>query len=229
MATQELRDKLYEDFLKEFPLESLKDMTLEKYTNLNREDSFCYWIESKTYKLGSIWGGSSYKFGIYQYAKKPNNPTIIVSDDKYAWYKWYNVETRDEAYKLTLSSIVNIAEAATEGRFMDIDNDTTLGEVLRWKIAFLYSHKQLIPIYKRTMLEDAATALGLIDAKNTNDFPFTDVEEDRWSRKAIEHCYNAGLVNGKGNNIFDPAGTLTREELCQVLYKFAKKMEENQN
>ena len=89
MATQELRDKLYEDFLKEFPLESLKDMTLEKYTNLNREDSFCYWIESKTYKLGSIWGGSSYKFGIYQYAKKPNNPTIIVSDDKYAWYKWY--------------------------------------------------------------------------------------------------------------------------------------------
>ena len=45
-----------------------------------------------------------------------------------------------------LSSIVNIAEAANEGRFMDIDNDTTLGEVLRWKIAFLYSHKQLIPI-----------------------------------------------------------------------------------
>lgn len=167
MANQELRDKLYEDFLKEFPLESLKDMTLEKYTNLNREDSFCYWIESKTYKLGSIWGGSSYKFGIYQYAKKPNNPTIIVSDDKYAWYKWYNVETRDEAYKLTLSSIVNIAEAANEGRFMDIDNDTTLGEVLRWKIAFLYSHKQLIPIYKRTMLEDAASALGLIDAKNS--------------------------------------------------------------
>lgn len=71
-------------------------------------------------------------------------------------------------------------------------------------------------------------AYMMIDAKNTNDFPFTDVEEDRWSRKAIEHCYNAGLVNGKGNNIFDPSGNLTREEMCQILYKFAKKMEEGE-
>ena len=106
MATKEFRDQLYEDFLKEFPLESLKDMTLEKYTNLNKDDSFCYWIESKTYKLGSIWGGSSYKFGIYRYDKKPDNPTIVVSDDQYAWYKRYNAANRKEAYHTVLESII---------------------------------------------------------------------------------------------------------------------------
>ena len=161
MATQELREKLYEDFLKEFPLESLKDMTLEKYTNLNREDSFCYWIESKTYELGSIWGGSSYKFGIYRYDKKPDNPTIVVSDDQYAWYKRYNAENREEAYHIVLASIIRIAECAAKGEFDKIDDDCTFGKVFRWKIAFLYSNKKLVPIYKKEMLRDVAEKLDM--------------------------------------------------------------------
>ena len=148
----EMRHKLYENFLKEFPLESLKSMPLERYTNLKRDDSFCYWVESRTYELGSIWGGASYKFGIYKYAKRPDNPGIIVSDEEYAWYKWYDAKDRYEAYKITLNSVVKIAELASNGKFGEIDNDKTLGTVLRWKIAFLYSNKQLIPIYKRKYL-----------------------------------------------------------------------------
>jgi len=77
------RRELYQAFQQEFPLESLKDMPLEKYTNLNREDSFCYWIESKTQPLGSFWGGSSYKFLIYRYNNKPTD-SRVVSDDQYA-------------------------------------------------------------------------------------------------------------------------------------------------
>lgn len=168
METIELRNNLYNDFLKEFPLESLKDMPLEKYTNLNRSDSFCYWIESKTYELGSFWGGSSYKFGIYRYSKKPNNPTIIVSDDEYAWYKWYNTSDRNEAYQITLRSIIEIAESASIGDFESIDRNTVLGDSFKWKIAFLYSKKKLIPIYKRKMLENCATALGLANAHKTS-------------------------------------------------------------
>ena len=45
------RRKLWNDFLSAFPLETLSDMPLEKYTNLNRSDSFCYWVESRTYAL----------------------------------------------------------------------------------------------------------------------------------------------------------------------------------
>lgn len=168
MATQELREKMYEDFLKEFPLESLKDMTLEKYTNLNREDSFCYWIESKTYELGSIWGGSSYKFGIYRYDKKPDNPTIVVSDDQYAWYKRYNAENREEAYHIVLASIIRIAECAAKGEFDKIDDDCTFGKVFRWKIAFLYSNKKLVPIYKKEMLRDVAAKLGMEKASKAS-------------------------------------------------------------
>lgn len=164
----EMRHKLYENFLKEFPLESLKSMPLERYTNLKRDDSFCYWVESRTYELGSIWGGASYKFGIYKYAKRPDNPGIIVSDEEYAWYKWYDAKDRYEAYKITLNSVVKIAELASNGKFGEIDNDKTLGTVLRWKIAFLYSNKQLIPIYKRKYLEDLATILGMNGASQAS-------------------------------------------------------------
>ena len=60
------RRSLYNQFLQQFPIESLGNMTLEEYSNLNKDNSFCYWLESKTYDLGSIWGGSAYKFGIFK-------------------------------------------------------------------------------------------------------------------------------------------------------------------
>lgn len=93
---KDTRYKLYEDFQQEFPIEKLRELPLDKYTNLNRTDSFCYWLENKTYDLGSIRGGSSYKFGIYEYNIKPNNPLVLTEDERYAWYKKYDANTRDE-------------------------------------------------------------------------------------------------------------------------------------
>ena len=48
---KKLRQKLLEDFLHTFPLNTLQGMTLEQYTNLNKDNSFCYWLESRTYEL----------------------------------------------------------------------------------------------------------------------------------------------------------------------------------
>ena len=164
MGLNDQRNQLYNDFLNEFPLESLKIMPIDKYTNLNRsgDDYFCYWLENKTKELGSISGGSSYKFGIYRYNKKPNNPSVIESDNEYAWYKWYNARDRNEAYEITLRSIINIAQAASVGDFERIEEDSTLGEVFKWKIAFLYSNKKLIPIYKKEMLKEIAKELEYV-------------------------------------------------------------------
>ena len=98
---------LYQDFQAAFPKEHLVEMTLTQYTNLERQNSFCYWVESKTYDLGSIWGGSSYKFGIYEYRNKPNkNDSRIVSNDKYAWYNKYDKQTADEAFAIVRSRCV---------------------------------------------------------------------------------------------------------------------------
>ena len=58
--------QLKEDFLDQWPIENLEQMTLEDYTDTKRDNSFCYWLEQITRDLGSIAGGSSYKFGIYK-------------------------------------------------------------------------------------------------------------------------------------------------------------------
>ena len=156
------RYQIYEDFRREFPIGDLEKLPLEKYTNLNREDSFCYWVESRTYSLGSIWGGTSYKFGIYEYENKPNNPTVINQDDHYAWYRWYDVETSGQAYEKVLDSVVRIAKAAQGGDFTEIDKeDYAISGVFKWKIAFLYSNLQLIPIFKKEMLVKVAQIMGV--------------------------------------------------------------------
>lgn len=154
------RPELLEAFLKEFPLESLATMPLEKYTNLNRSDSFCYWTESITARLGSIWGGSSYKFGIYEYAKRPND-TRVTSDEKYAWYAWYGKNTPQEAYEMVRSAVVEIANAGRSIDLQKIEDNKVFGDAFKWKIAYLYSNMQIIPIYKMDMLQKAAESMGM--------------------------------------------------------------------
>ena len=70
----------------------------------------------------------------------------------------------------------------------------------------------------------------LVDAKNSNAImPFKDVKEDKWYYKAVQHAYNAGFMNGTGEDTFEPEATLTRAELAQALVNFAKKLEDTKS
>lgn len=162
MTTAE-RIQRYNSFQERFPIEKLEEMTLEEYTNLDRSDSFCYWIESRTGSLGSFWGGSSFKFGIYRYKNRPSD-TRVVSDDKYAWYRLLKAETARVAFYRIREIIVAIAYAARTGDFEVIDGVKELGPSYKWKIAFLYSDFRLIPIYRREYLVGAAEAMGIANA-----------------------------------------------------------------
>lgn len=123
MTPQELNDikkNFYtgrEAFLQTWPLERVQNMTLQEYTNLNKSDSFCYWLEAKTYWLGSIWGGSAFKFGIYEKNQKASqfNSLGRLSDESYAWMSKYG-QTRDEAFEKVRSIIVQIIELSAAER-----------------------------------------------------------------------------------------------------------------
>lgn len=159
--------ELYDSFLNEFPLEKLQTMTLEQYTNLDKTNSFCYWLEVLTSDLGSIWGGSSYKFGIYKYnaipKRKNANDSSYKYDDEYAWLAKHG-EEKGVAFDKIKTMIYQIADSANKGNFKAID-DIDLGDTYKWKIAFLYSNKNLISVFNPVMLRIAATGKGLEDAK----------------------------------------------------------------
>ena len=163
------RKELYKQFRDTFPIEYLKQMPLEKYTNLKNvdgEESFCYWVEIKTRELGSIKGGTSYKFGIYKYMKgKRPQDTTVQSDDTYAWYKWYDKATAQEAYAFVRDAVVRIAELASKGDFDEIEKINVFGDGFKWKIAFLYSNETIIPIYNRDWLNIIAEDMGMENPK----------------------------------------------------------------
>lgn len=160
------RRTLYNQFLQRFPIENLGNMTLEEYNNLNRDNSFCYWLESKTNDLGSIWGGTAYKFGIFKFDKTPKDDNSkYAHDENYSWSSRLG-STSEEAFNNVRNAIVKIAKHARNAEWDEIEKIKELWPITTWKIAFLYSNEQLLPIYdKDGWLIPLATYFGLQNAK----------------------------------------------------------------
>ena len=52
---------------------------------------------------------------------------------------------------------------------------------------------------------------------------FSDVPRGEWYAKAVDFVKASGLMNGVGNNRFNPNGTVTRAMVVTVLYRLAEK------
>lgn len=141
-------ESTWDAFLAEWPLERLRTMTLEEYTNAGDRHSFVYWMEGGLDQYGSIWGGSAFKFGIYsrnEHASKQGDASIAYDAD-YGWYRRFG-ETHEAAFEAVRNEVVAVAEAARAGQLAAIDN-SELGPAYRWKIAFHYqdrSRSRLFP------------------------------------------------------------------------------------
>ena len=175
---------LKEQFRKKFPLEFLRNMTLDQYTNLNRDDSFCYWLEARTAEIGSIWGGSALKFGIYRFNNLPKEGMPAVHDDKYVWYAKYNCDDRDSAFKIVKDRIVAIAENAAKGNLHAIEH-IDIGFAIKWKIAYIYSDNKVVNLFTNDLLKAAAVGFGymgnLDSAADMNEFIVKHYNESKES------------------------------------------------
>ncbi|WP_346660005.1 AAA family ATPase [Ectopseudomonas mendocina] len=157
----EERQALWEKFLLRWPLDQLTTLTLEAYNQAGSDDSFCRWLEKHLESLGSIWGGSSLKFGIYSRAnteKDPSGQNGVTANGHYAWYSRYG-QSEEVAFARVRDLIVATAQAAREGHLETIEA-IDLWPILKWKIAFLYQNRQqptVLPIYLRKYLAAALT------------------------------------------------------------------------
>lgn len=59
--------------------------------------------------------------------------------------------------------------------------------------------------------------------------PFTDVPANAWYNKAVVWAYSEGIVTGATATTFNPDGTLTREQLAVMLWRYADKPEADVN
>ncbi|MBE6351131.1 MAG: AAA family ATPase, partial [Spirochaetaceae bacterium] len=154
--------KLYKDFQTEFPIAKIRNLTLKEYNNTERKNAFCYWIETRLRKLGSIQGSTSYKFGIYEYNENPRDDNGYSFDGQYAWLSKYG-KSSSEAYTNVHSNIIDIIEAAQHADLDEIEK-IDISSMFKWKIAFLYSNLSLINIFSKEALVYLANKYGLESA-----------------------------------------------------------------
>lgn len=149
--------ELWDQFLAEWPESRLKTMTLDDYTGIGNQDAFCYWIEKRLEKLGSIWGGSSFKFGIYRrgdQTPKPPHPRYTYTEE-FAWESKFG-NSASEAFETVKQHILTIVNSIKVKDLQPIEN-APLWPVFKWKIAFLYQDRNapLLPaVFKAEMLID---------------------------------------------------------------------------
>lgn len=55
--------------------------------------------------------------------------------------------------------------------------------------------------------------------KTMYNYTFKDVKRNDWYYSSVKNCYELGLIGGKGNNTFDPMGTMTVAEAIAFAVK----------
>lgn len=147
---------LWDEFLATWPRTRLATMTLDEYTQAGSKDSFTYWIESRLDEMGSIWGGSSFKFGVFSRGNTDDkkSDTKLSYSDTHGWYSSLGA-TAEEAFQKVRGHVVQVADLAAQGDLDGIQAFDHLGEAIKWKIAFHYQDRQapvIVDIFKRAPL-----------------------------------------------------------------------------
>ena len=141
-----------EEFIDRFPLAAWPSMSLETYA-LGTEkfrDSFSYWLEYKTAKLGSVRGGQARKHLLY------------IQNKSLGWYFDPTYSSIEEAWDAVRAGFVHGFELAQKGEFAAIDDIDAIrgGGAVRTKATFIYFPDQLLPICSSGHLEHFLTLLG---------------------------------------------------------------------
>ncbi len=194
---EESLKELFLEFQKQWPIEKIKSMTLQQYTCVGNKNSFTYWIEKRLELLGSIWGGSSFKFGVYE-----RDPQKIGTEhkkqgytytDKYAWYSKYG-NSPESAFATVKQNIINIILFAQNNELEKIDK-IDLGASYKWKIAFHYQNIKkttILAVFKKEALNEyvseniksyAAIQRFIFKKKNIKNFKeCLKISEEIWSK-----------------------------------------------
>ena len=162
--------------------------------------------------------------------------TITVTDDLTLTAQWAYIPPvvpTGPSYAITVPAVANgtivVSGSATEGSNVTItvrpDEGYELAELavydedgneLRLTSAGTNRYSFVMPDGEVTVYAE----FRLIEEEEEEvTVPFTDVSEGSWYHDAVAYVYENGLMNGVGDNEFDPQGTATRAMLATILWR----------
>ncbi|MBE0457786.1 AAA family ATPase [Pseudoalteromonas prydzensis] len=226
--TNHERQQFLEQFKKTWPIERLKTLKLEDYTSVGDKETLAYWLEFGIGRyLGSIKGGDSSKFGIYERKAEPKGQRdFISSDDRYSWKNKYGTSAKS-AFANIKKKIIAVIDAVQAG---DVEKIELLDfeSALKWKLAFIYQNHAkpcVLPIYKLSKFKPF-----MADLPNyTHTIAYTKLLAIRGNRSALEYGFElwqkADAIEGQSTSDFDTPNdeenaisTLKSAPLNQILY-----------
>ena len=147
---------LRDEFLKSWSASRMKTMTLDEYSQAGSKGSFTYWIGSHLDEMGSIWGGSSFKFSVFSRkdTEDKKSDAKLSYSDTHGWYSSLGA-TAQEAFEKVRGYVTQVADLVARGDVGGIEAFDHLGEAFEWKIAFHYQDRQapvIVDIFKRASL-----------------------------------------------------------------------------
>lgn len=113
-------------------------------------------------------------------------------------------------------------------KFIDVDMDKWYGVAVQFAVTNDFfngvSENRFDPdgSMTRAMLVTVLARLDGANVDNDRSAPFTDVKTRQWYTGAVIWAAQEGIVNGVGNNKFDPDGIVTREQVAAILYRYAQ-------
>jgi hypothetical protein len=143
-------------FIREFPLQSLSKMTLDKYViGQQNYTSFCYLVEAGSRAWANIQGATARKFGVY-YGRTKSDPTR-----KYRFGDRFGTNEK-EAFATVKSALLELVALGAEDRpdFKAIDANP-LSQMFKAKILSLYYPDRFLAVCSAEHLEQIAGDLGL--------------------------------------------------------------------
>jgi len=144
--------KLQKEFVSKFPIERIKDLRIEEYIlgTDDYEESFSYWVEFKTRKIGSIKGGTAQKLVLF---KRRNTNEI--------WYK-KTFKDENEALEKVKQDILEIYDLASNSKYIELDEyQACFSELIKTKIVSLYFPDKFLIVSKDRHILEFLRKLGI--------------------------------------------------------------------
>lgn len=149
-SPEELRKK----FTEEFPRSSLPELTKESYSlGTQNKNPFCWWVEYKTKRLGSISGNVVKKF--YLWYSKDNG--------RYMTIKKYH-DDPEKAISDIKENLVSLLKFA-ENKDLNAIHNIKLSPMFKGKIIYLYFPERYLSVFSEKDVDYFLSILG-IQSKN---------------------------------------------------------------
>lgn len=215
--------EIFKEFQEKWPLESVRKMSLEKYTG-NKKNEFTYWLEHWTKNktefghIGGPAGGlANLKSGICFCGGKEykTKKQVCYSKDKnYVWLKRIYDKDNDpqKAFEVIKKKIIAIIEASEEGDLDTIESINLIPDYdsYKWAIAFYYQDPnkiKIIDIFNKSVLKriaknklkDANLAVSEIYKKILKDKTYTLEEMMQELSKPLWEEYGKGTSKVETN------------------------------